>query len=46
MVPARMGSKRVKSKNLRLLDGRALIEHVLDTLSKINILNSINNLLK
>ena len=41
MVPARMGSKRVKSKNLRLLDGRALIEHVLDTLSKINIFDEI-----
>ena len=41
MVPARMGSKRVKSKNLRLLDGRALIEHVLDTVSKINIFDEI-----
>ena len=41
MVPARMGSKRVKSKNLRLLDGKALIEYVLDTLSKINIFDEI-----
>ena len=41
MVPARMGSKRVKSKNLRFLDGRPLIEHVLDTLSKINIFDEI-----
>ena len=41
MVPARMGSKRVKSKNLRLLDGKPLIEHVLDTLSKINIFDEI-----
>jgi CMP-N-acetylneuraminic acid synthetase/quercetin dioxygenase-like cupin family protein len=41
MVPARMGSKRVKSKNLRLLDGKPLIEHVLGTLSGVKIFNEI-----
>ena len=41
MVPARMGSKRIKSKNLRFLDGKPLIEHVLETLSRIQIFNEI-----
>ena len=41
MVPARMGSKRVKSKNLRLLDGKPLIEHVLGTLNRVKIFDEI-----
>jgi len=41
MVPARMGSKRIKSKNLRFLDGRPLIEHVLGTLSRVQIFDEI-----
>ena len=41
MVPARIGSKRVKLKNLRLLDGKPLIEHVLGTLSKLKIFDEI-----
>ena len=41
MVPARMGSKRIKSKNLRFLDGKPLIEHVLGTLSKVKIFDQI-----
>ena len=41
MVPARMGSKRIKSKNLRLLDGKPLIEHVLETLSKVKIFDAV-----
>ena len=41
MIPARMGSKRVKSKNLRLLNGRPLIEHILDTVSKIDLFDGI-----
>ena len=41
MVPARMGSKRIKSKNLRFLDGKPLIEHVLGTLSRVQIFDEI-----
>ena len=41
MVPARMGSKRIKSKNLRFLDGKPLIEHVLGTLSRVQVFDEI-----
>ena len=30
MIPARMGSKRVKKKNIRLLDGKPMIQYVID----------------
>lgn len=35
MIPARAGSKRVKSKNIRLLSGKPLIAYVLETLKDI-----------
>ena len=41
MIPARMGSKRIKNKNLRLIDGKPLIEYVLDTVTKLNIFDEI-----
>ena len=41
MIPARMGSKRVKAKNLRLIDGKPLIEYVLDTVSKAKVFDEI-----
>jgi len=41
MVPARMGSKRIKNKNLRFLDGKPLIEHVLGTLSRVSIFDEV-----
>jgi CMP-N-acetylneuraminic acid synthetase/quercetin dioxygenase-like cupin family protein len=41
MIPARMGSKRIKAKNLRLIDGRPLIEYVLDTVSKVTLFDEI-----
>ena len=41
MIPARMGSKRIKRKNLRMINGKQLIEYVLDTVSKINIFDDV-----
>ncbi len=41
MIPARMGSKRVKAKNLRLIDGKPLIEYILDTVSKVDLFDEI-----
>lgn len=37
MVPARTGSKRIKSKNLRFLAGKPLIAHVLSTIAAMDI---------
>tara|TARA_B100000035_G_scaffold314954_1_gene333153 strand:- start:2445 stop:3188 length:744 start_codon:yes stop_codon:yes gene_type:complete len=34
IVPARLGSKRIKLKSLRLLDGKPLIGYILETLKK------------
>ncbi len=34
MIPARLGSKRVPNKNLRMIDGKPLVCYVLDTLIK------------
>jgi CMP-N-acetylneuraminic acid synthetase/quercetin dioxygenase-like cupin family protein len=36
MIPARLGSKRVKNKNLRLINGKPLIEYVLETIKKLD----------
>ena len=41
MVPARSGSKRIKNKNLRLINGKPLIEFVLNTLGKLDIFDDI-----
>ena len=41
MIPARSSSQRVKKKNLRLIDGKPLISHVLKTLADINIFDDI-----
>jgi CMP-N,N'-diacetyllegionaminic acid synthase len=41
MVPARVGSKRVKSKNLRLLDGKPLISHVLSNVAKLSVFDEV-----
>ena len=41
MVPARLGSKRIKKKNLRLIDGKPLIGNILDTLSQCKCFDGV-----
>lgn len=41
VVPARLGSTRVKVKNLRLLNGKPLIEFILDSLKRTQSLTNI-----
>lgn len=41
MIPARIGSKRVPKKNLRLIDGKPLIGYILETLKKVKIFDEI-----
>jgi CMP-N-acetylneuraminic acid synthetase len=41
IVPARLGSNRVKAKNLRLLNGEPLITHVLRTLKRTQYLRNV-----
>jgi CMP-N,N'-diacetyllegionaminic acid synthase len=41
MIPARIGSKRVPKKNLRLIDGKPLIAYIIETLQKIDIFDEI-----
>lgn len=41
MIPARLGSKRVKNKNLRLLGGKPLVAHVISTAKESEIFDEI-----
>ncbi len=41
MIPARLGSKRVKNKNLKILGGKPLIQHVIDSVKKTNLFDEI-----
>lgn len=41
MIPARLGSKRIKSKNLRLLAGKPLVCHVVDKCKHARIFDDI-----
>jgi len=41
MVPARIGSKRVLKKNLRLINGKPLIAYILETLKKVKVFDEI-----
>ena len=41
MIPARLGSKRVKNKNLRLLGNKPLISHVIETVKSSNVFDDI-----
>jgi len=41
MIPARLGSKRVKKKNLRLIKNKPLISYVIEKAKKCTLLNDI-----
>ena len=41
MIPARLGSKRVIKKNLRLIDGQPLISYIIDTVKQCKIFDEI-----
>ena len=41
MIPARLGSKRLKNKNLRFLDGVPLIQHIVNAAINSDYLNEI-----
>ena len=46
MIPARLGSKRVKNKNLRPLGGKPLIQYVIDSVKKTKLFDKILLILK
>jgi len=41
MIPARLGSKRVKKKNLRLINGKPLIGYIIDTVKQCDCFDEI-----
>jgi len=41
MIPARLGSKRIKKKNLRLIDGLPLIQYIVNAAKKSTFLDEI-----
>jgi CMP-N-acetylneuraminic acid synthetase len=41
MIPARLGSKRIIKKNLRLIDGKPLISYVLEIVKKCDVFDEI-----
>ncbi|MCF7825773.1 MAG: cupin domain-containing protein [Candidatus Marinimicrobia bacterium] len=41
MIPARLGSKRVPRKNLRLIDGQPLISYIIDSVIAANVFDEI-----
>ena len=41
MIPARLGSTRVKNKNLRLINKKPLIQYIIDTAIKSKLLDQI-----
>ena len=41
MIPARLGSTRVKNKNLRLINGKPLIQYIIDSAKKSKYLDEI-----
>ena len=40
-IPARLGSKRIKQKNIKKLNGKPLIAHVIENLKKLKFIEKI-----
>ena len=41
MIPARLGSKRIKKKNLRLIDGLPLIQYIINAAKASSLLDEV-----
>lgn len=41
MIPARIGSKRIPKKNIRLIDGKPLIGYVIETIKKTAVFDEV-----
>jgi len=41
MIPVRLGSQRIKKKNLRLLNGLPLIQYIINAAKASSLLNEI-----
>ena len=41
MIPARLGSKRVKNKNLRLINGKPLVQYIIDAAKGSELIDEI-----
>ncbi len=41
MIPARMGSKRVKNKNLRMINGKPLVQYIIDAAKGCSLFDEI-----
>ena len=41
MIPARMGSKRIPKKNIRLLNGKPLIQYAIDAVKEADCFDEI-----
>ena len=41
MIPARLGSKRVPNKNLRLINGKPLVQYITETAAKIDLFDGV-----
>ncbi len=41
MIPARLGSKRIKNKNIRLLNGKPLVEYIIKAAKESKLLDEI-----
>ena len=41
MIPARLGSTRVKNKNLRLINGKPLIHYIIESAKKSKLIDEI-----